>query len=83
METAIAPILARARGTANATANGLISSIAFPHGLGAVPANVTVQARNALSAATSFVTTDATNITITFLNIPLGGALSFYWSAEA
>lgn len=84
METFVSPQrLLRAVGTASPAANGLVSTFTIAHGLSTTPKHVAVQARNALSAATSFVTADATNITITFLSVPLLGTLSFYWSAEA
>lgn len=52
----------------------------IPHGLGKVPTHAAVIPKNALSAALYFITTDSTNITVTYL-AGITGTLSISWLA--
>lgn len=70
-------------GSATPAANGILTSFSFAHGLGSAPSYANVSPGNALSAALFSVTSDATNITVTYAAAPLTGALSFKWIAVA
>lgn len=70
-------------GSATPAANGILTSFTIAHGLGSAPSYANACAGNVLSAALFFVTSDATNITITYAAAPLTGALSFKWVAIA
>lgn len=60
------------------TANGTATVFAFPHGLGAIPSDVTVTPRNALSVSQPYaVTWDINQVYITYSTAPAAGALSF------
>jgi len=78
----VSSLSGRSRGTATPAANGVVTAFTIAHGLGSAPAYVSVVPRNALSAALCYVTSDATNITVTYLVAPLTGSLGFSWSAE-
>ncbi len=68
-------------GTSTPAANGVLTSFTIPHGLGAVPKYANVAVGNVLSSALYFVSSDATNITVTYAVAPLAGALAFSWIA--
>lgn len=67
--------------TGTATPTGTATTVfTIAHGMGVAPSWCGVTAQNALSAALSAVTWDATNITVTYL-AGLTGALSLAWVA--
>ena len=78
------PAAAAKRGTAVFSGNAVLTSFAIPHGLGAVPGAVSVEAGSAVAGALFAVTAlDATNITVTFVVAPAVGAgnVTLYWVA--
>ena len=70
-------------GTASPSGNGVLTSFAFAHGLGAIPSFVSVIAGNALSTALFNAAADVTNVTVTYLVAPLAGSLSLKWMVVA
>jgi hypothetical protein len=56
----------------------------IPHGLSATPTSAVVTAGSAASAAAFFVTTDATNVIVTFTAAPASGTnnVVLNWSAR-
>lgn len=67
-------------GTAAFTADGVKTNLVIPHGLGANPRVVLLSNRQPLNSDTlnRTITTDATNITVTYGNAPIAGENAFY-----
>lgn len=71
------------RGVQTATGDGTTVSFSWAHGLAAAPASVTVTPGSPAAAAASYVTWDATNVTVTFTTAPANAAtLRLNWAAE-
>jgi hypothetical protein len=73
------------RGSAVFSGTGVQTAFVIPHGLGVVPAAVTVTANSIVAAALMLVMADSVNVTVTFLVAPASGAgnVSLYWTAFA
>jgi hypothetical protein len=72
-------------GQAKVNGTGAVTVFTFAHGLDATPAAATVTPVSAAAAGPFYVTSDATNVTVTYLTAPPAGAgnVVLNWRAEA
>ncbi len=72
------------KGSSVASGNGSLTTFTIAHSLGATPSFANVQAGSIDSAGISFITLDATNITVNYSVAPISGTnnLTFYYEAS-
>lgn len=66
-------------GSITGTSDGVSTTVVVPHTLGVVPTYVNIVAKNALAAGFTYVTADASNITINYGSAPAAGSPQ-YWA---
>lgn len=74
----------RKKGSSVQSGNGILTSFTIAHGLGSTPTFINVQSGSANAQSISYITADATNITVNFDIAPLTGTnnLTFYWEVS-
>lgn len=69
-------------GISTPSADGTATSFSFAHGLSSTPLLINVNSGNALSKDFSYITRDASNITVHYTLAPSAGTLNFIWEAR-